>query len=196
MRGSRVSARSARSVGRTRWQHDPLIPEPTIVTPESAFEAAVITAVREILAEAGRDHLLVPRFGLDVAVFIESPDGVKVRLVEVEVFAAQRPGGVGFGNGRGEGPQVELLSCSPSSMLLLAPAVRWILADARSRSPPPPLPGSGGARDGGNAMSRVLGRRGEHEAARLLLGGICSRFTEGLDSADLREARTLLEAPG
>lgn len=107
-----------------------MIAEPTAVYPESAFEGAVIEAVREILAEAGRKHLLVQRFGLDVAVFIESSSGVGVRLVEAKAFGAQRAGGVGFGNGRGEGPQVELLCCAEGAIALLAPAVRWIIADA------------------------------------------------------------------
>ena len=107
-----------------------MIAEPTAVYPETAFEAAVIEGIREILVEAGRKYLLVRRFGLDVAVFIEASAGVAVRLVEAKAFGAQRQGGVGFGNGHGEGPQVELLCCAEGSMALLAPAVRWILADA------------------------------------------------------------------
>ena len=70
------------------------------------------------------------RFRLDVAVFIEASSGVAVRFVEAKAFGAQRIGGVGFGNGRGEGSQVELLCCAEGSMALLAPTVRWIVADA------------------------------------------------------------------
>jgi hypothetical protein len=107
-----------------------MIPEPAEPYPESVFEAAVIEAIREILAEAKREYLLVQRFGLDVAIFIRSSGGVTVRLVEAKAYGAQRAGGVGFGNGRGEGPQVELLCCSEGSMALLSPVVRWIVADA------------------------------------------------------------------
>jgi len=45
--------------------------EPSVVTPESAFEAAIIEAAREILSESNRNYLLVPRFGLDFAVFLD-----------------------------------------------------------------------------------------------------------------------------
>jgi len=104
--------------------------EPTIVAPESVFEGTVIEAVRGILDEAGRHFLLVPRFGLDFAVFLESPAGVSVRLVEVKSYSGQREGGVGFGNQRGEGPQVELLLFPDVTPSLLKPTVRWVLADA------------------------------------------------------------------
>jgi len=104
--------------------------EPTVVAPEAVFEAALIEAVRGMLAESGHASLCVPRFGLDLALFIESPGGVRVRLVEVKVYIAQRQGGVGFGNQRGEGPQVELLSCTGASAQLLRSTVRWVLADA------------------------------------------------------------------
>jgi hypothetical protein len=107
-----------------------MIAEPTEPYPESVFEAAVIEAIREILADAKREYLLVQRFGLDVAVFIRTSTGVTVRLVEAKAYRGQRAGGVGFGNGRGEGPQVELLCCSEGSMALLSPVVRWIIADA------------------------------------------------------------------
>jgi hypothetical protein len=107
-----------------------MIPEPAEPYPESVFEAAVIQAIREILGGAKREYLLVQRFGLDVAVFIKATGGVTVRLVEAKAYGAQRAGGVGFGNGRGEGPQVELLCCSEGSMGLLSPLVRWIVADA------------------------------------------------------------------
>jgi len=104
--------------------------EPTVIAPESAFEAAVIAAVHSILTEAERCYLLVPRFGLDFAVFVESPGGVNVRLVEAKVYMAQRQGGVGFGNQQGLGPQVDILSCADAPAPLLGPTVRWILADS------------------------------------------------------------------
>ncbi|MGH9870351.1 MAG: hypothetical protein ACREAA_19615 [Candidatus Polarisedimenticolia bacterium] len=107
-----------------------MIAEPTEVYPEAVLEATIIEAIREILSGSNRQYLLVRHFGLDVAIFVESAAGVVVRLVETKAFHAQRPGGVGFGTARGEGPQVELLGCAEGSLALLRPAVRWVLADA------------------------------------------------------------------
>jgi len=42
-------------------------------------------------------------------------------------------------------------------------------------------------------LSRLLQRRGKREDARHMLAEIHSWFTEGLDTADLREAKALLE---
>ena len=60
-----------------------MIAEPTVVYPETAFEEAVIEGVREILVEAGRKYLLVRRFGLDIAVFIEAFGSVLRRSPEL-----------------------------------------------------------------------------------------------------------------
>lgn len=43
------------------------------------------------------------------------------------------------------------------------------------------------------SLSRLLQTRGKREDARHLLTGICARFTEGFETADLREARVLLD---
>lgn len=105
-------------------------PEPESVAPESEFEAAVVEVIRDLLQEASCDYLLVPRFGLDVALFLAGPSGAYARFIEAKVYNAGRAGGVGFGNGRGEGPQVELLLCAEGDQHLLDVAVRWVLADA------------------------------------------------------------------
>jgi predicted ATPase len=43
------------------------------------------------------------------------------------------------------------------------------------------------------SLSRLWLQQGQHDAARRLLGDIYSWFTEGFDTADLREAKALLE---
>ena len=43
------------------------------------------------------------------------------------------------------------------------------------------------------SLSRLLQRQGKKEAARRMLAEIYGWFTEGFDTADLKEARTLLE---
>ena len=44
------------------------------------------------------------------------------------------------------------------------------------------------------SVSRLLQRQGNGEEARRLLAEVYSWFTEGFDTADLRDARTLLDA--
>ena len=43
------------------------------------------------------------------------------------------------------------------------------------------------------ALSRLWQRQGQCAAARELLAPICGWFTEGFDTADLQEAKALLE---
>ena len=44
------------------------------------------------------------------------------------------------------------------------------------------------------SLSRLLQPLGERDAARALLASIYDRFTEGFDTADLQEAKALLDA--
>jgi predicted ATPase len=45
-------------------------------------------------------------------------------------------------------------------------------------------------------LSRLLARTGRRDDGRRELGGIYASFTEGFDTADLREARALLDELG
>jgi hypothetical protein len=51
-----------------------MISEPIVLTPESAFEAAVLGAVRDLVRDAGWTHFIVPKFGLDLALFLARED--------------------------------------------------------------------------------------------------------------------------
>ena len=42
-------------------------------------------------------------------------------------------------------------------------------------------------------MGRLLQQQGKHDQARRLLAEICDWFSEGFDTADLQEAKALLE---
>ncbi len=46
------------------------------------------------------------------------------------------------------------------------------------------------------SLARLLQRQGKRDAARELLASIYAWFTEGFDTADLQEARALLEELG
>jgi len=43
------------------------------------------------------------------------------------------------------------------------------------------------------SLSRLWQKQGKKDEARQMLAEICGWFTEGLDTADLREAKALLE---
>lgn len=106
------------------------LPEPAAVYPESLFETELAHLVEAVYGEASLEFAIHRHFGLDLTVFVTTASGPRVRMLEAKAYNAQRQGGVGFGNGRGEGPQVDLLHSSQSGLRLLDQNVRWVLADA------------------------------------------------------------------
>ena len=104
--------------------------EPAVVYPEGEFQKAVVAVIEDVLTAAGCRFLVLERFGLDIAVFIANPPTNLICLFEVKAFGAQRMGGVGFGNQRGQGTQVDLLLSPDASLPLLDGAIRWVYADA------------------------------------------------------------------
>lgn len=107
-----------------------MVPEPLAVYPEAEFQKAIVSLVEDILREAALPFVVIPKFGLDVAVFLDAPPVDAVRLFEVKAFGGQRMGGIGFGNGRGIGPQVDLLLCGDSDLRLFDSSIRWVFVDA------------------------------------------------------------------
>ena len=101
--------------------------EPDAVYPEVRFAEAIEAEVRECLTESNQSFVMVRGFGLDLAVFIDKQRWV---FVEAKSFNRQRQGGVGFGNGRGGGAQVELLLRPEADLRRLDGSVRWAYADA------------------------------------------------------------------
>src|SRR5579859_1349998 len=106
------------------------IPEPKDVYPEERFQSAIVAVMRDVLNASGQKFVLLEGFGLDIAIFIATPYGSIARFIEVKAFGAQRMGGVGFGNGRGVGAQVDLLLTHDNCLSLLDPIVRWTYVDA------------------------------------------------------------------
>lgn len=102
--------------------------EPTIVYPEAEFEAALLDLVRACCDE--KSAAVVPRFGLDIAVFDLSDRASSAVFIEAKSYGAQRPGGCGFGNGRGEGPQAQLLLNEGPQLNVLDRFIRWAFVDA------------------------------------------------------------------
>ena len=107
------------------------VSEPLDIYPEAKFQEALVSLIKDFLSAGNRRFALLQRFGLDVAVFCEASSGATVvRFFEVKAFGGQRMGGVGFGNGRGLGPQVDLLLAPDDCLCLFGPTVRWAYADA------------------------------------------------------------------
>ncbi len=104
--------------------------EPNAVAHESAFQEAVVTACQDLLRGSGRQYVMLESFGLDIAMFIAEGVDAVVRLIEVKVYAGGRPGGVGFGNQRGGGPQVDLLLSEASDLRPFERTIAWAYADA------------------------------------------------------------------
>lgn len=106
------------------------LPEPEAIYPESLFEAEVARIVEAVYGHASLEFALHTHLGLDLAAFVTTACGPAVRMLEAKSYNAQRQGGVGFGDGGGEGPQVDLLLSNPSALRLVDQSVRWVLADA------------------------------------------------------------------
>ena len=104
------------------------IPEPDSVYPECLFQETLIRLVESILSQSNVTGRILKGFGLDIAVFMIHPQGSACRFLEVKTFGGQRMGGVGFGNQKGEGIQVDLLL--EPNLTLFDPFIRWVYADA------------------------------------------------------------------
>ena len=105
-------------------------PEPVLKEashPEEPLHDSVVAEVHRILQAAGCTYALVEHFGLDVGIFVRREQSSQSRFLELKAFAGSRPGGVGFGNQKGKGPQVDLLLHSNDELGIADESVRWIL---------------------------------------------------------------------
>lgn len=112
--------------------------EPEIIkgqNPEGTFQIAIkkeITKMldQKIIDDILKEYIILEKFGLDIAVFLKWADNrSSIRFFELKAFVGSRQGGVGFGNRRGEGSQVELLLLGDRKLGLADQFIRWILAD-------------------------------------------------------------------
>jgi hypothetical protein len=104
--------------------------EPYQVYPEQEFEAALSAVLEQVLTSLSVPFVLLPHRRLDIAAFFERDGRTHSVLLEVKAFGGQRQGGVGFGDSRGEGRQVDMLLCEDRLLGLFAQPVRWAFADA------------------------------------------------------------------
>jgi hypothetical protein len=105
-------------------------PEPNLVRgqqPEQALGEALMTEVASLLTQAEVKFILLENFGLDIAAFVRREEKRYARFIEVKAFVGSRAGGVGFGNRKGEGSQVDLLLHQPSELKVVDPLICWVL---------------------------------------------------------------------
>lgn len=111
--------------------------EPQVIKgadPEAVFRRSIYTEIIKIFENAELEgkltrFFILDNFGLDLAVFIRFQDSCTVRFLELKVFVGSRQGGVGFGNSRGEGPQVDLLLLDSGQLESANHWMRWIFMD-------------------------------------------------------------------
>ena len=113
------------------------IEEPDVIkgyAPEETFHRAIKNEVEEILNcmksnGSLSEYFILDKFGLDLAIFMKRFDsGSTVRFFELKAFDLDK-GGVGFGNRRGEGSQVDLLLLPEQQLILADEFIRWMLVD-------------------------------------------------------------------
>jgi hypothetical protein len=114
------------------------VQEPDIIqgsNPEDTLQEAIVGELREFLAEKKSngtlaEYFILEKFGLDIAIFIRLSNGhFTARFFELKAFVGSRQGGVGFGNQKGEGVQVDLLLLENSQLSSADQFIRWVLVD-------------------------------------------------------------------
>jgi len=104
------------------------IDDPELSNERDFQRAAIFELQAQKWINGEMPHVIEP-FGLDAAVFITTEEVVGLKLLEFKAFAGHRPGGVGFGDRRGEGPQVDLLCLPEEALRKLSALIRWCFAD-------------------------------------------------------------------
>lgn len=125
--GITLSAKGELSVGTMDDPQD--CQEPDVVYPEEEFEKALASVIQAHL-RSNVASKVVPRFGLDIAIFLPHPIASRVLFVEAKSYGLQRQGGIGFGDRHGKGPQVDFLLSSVDQLAILNSHVLWAFADA------------------------------------------------------------------
>lgn len=102
--------------------------------PEKIFQIAFKNELISILKTKKdnniiQEFLLIDGFGLDIAAFQKSNENMKAIFFELKAFVGSRAGGVGFGNSKGKGTQVDILLMAEAQIKVIDECVFWILVD-------------------------------------------------------------------
>lgn len=116
----------------------PISQEPEIMkahNPEATLQSAIKIEISRILDQRKAmgilaTYLILEYFGLELAVFIKWADGrCSFKLLELKAFVGQRQGGVGVGNQRGQGSQIDLLLLDDEQLTVCDEFMCWIFVD-------------------------------------------------------------------
>jgi hypothetical protein len=116
----------------------PVSREPDIIkghNPEATLQSVIRFEVSRILDERKDKgvlaaYFILDYFGLDLAVFMRWADGrCSFKFLELKAFVGQRQGGVGVGNQRGQGSQIDLLLLNDEQLTICDELIRWIFVD-------------------------------------------------------------------
>lgn len=75
------------------------------------------------------EYFILKEFGLDIAVFVQRHGYSITRFFELKFYKKARTNAVGFGNGEGEGRQVDLLLLEKNKLFIAEQSIRWILCN-------------------------------------------------------------------
>ena len=111
------------------------IEEPESFNNEREFEEFMTKVIDDVLSDLKKqgvvsNYYIFRELGFDIAVFLDKGGSPKVKFFELKLYKGQRAGGVGFGNQRGEGPQVEVLLNDKETLAFFNKFLRWIVCDA------------------------------------------------------------------
>jgi hypothetical protein len=114
-----------------------MIPEPAFEPgrkPEAELQKAVANAIIATAQERDIPFVLVKGSALDLVVLSANKEAPRVRMLELKAFVGARRDGVGFGDQKGQGAQVDLLwdslrnrPRSSEELELVDTFVRWVL---------------------------------------------------------------------
>jgi len=152
----------------------PISQEPEIMkghSPEATFQSVIKFETSKILDQRKAEGFLIAYFileyfGLDLAVFMKWADGrYSFKLLELKTFVGQRQGGVGVGNQRGQGSQIDLLLLNDEQLNVCDEFIRWIFVDGTIQAGKKRY-ALFGTRDGKNAVMGKV-RRGKQNNLRV-----------------------------
>ncbi len=104
--------------------------EPDLDAGEQALQSAILVLVEGLIESNPGPSLILPGFGLDLAIWRMIDSAWIVKFLELKVFKGARAGGVGFGNPNGTGSQVDLLLAPRDELKRFDNTIAWILGDA------------------------------------------------------------------
>jgi hypothetical protein len=103
--------------------------------PEATLQSVIKFEIYRILDQRKAmgilaTYFILEYFGLDLGVFMEWADGrCSFKLLELKAFVGHRQGGVGIGNQRGQGSQIDLLLLKDEQLNVCEEFMRWIFVD-------------------------------------------------------------------